>query len=77
MVVCLQTFIVRILIIGNTQKHHIYTQTERRENRLGARETEREYVCERQRVAENRVGACCKTAVGERLTILGYSRFMT
>ncbi len=48
----LQTFIVRFLIIGNTQKPHIYTQTERRGNRLGAGETER--VCERQSLAENR-----------------------
>ncbi len=39
---CLQMFIVRILIIGNTQKRHVYTRTERRGNRLGARETERE-----------------------------------
>jgi hypothetical protein len=30
------------LIIGHTQKCHIYTRTERRGNRLGARETERE-----------------------------------
>ncbi len=44
------------------QQRHIYTQMERRENRLGARETERERecVCERQRVAENRVGIRCK-----------------
>ncbi len=49
MVVCPQTFIVRILVIDNTQKRHIYTRTERRGNRLGARETERESVCERDR----------------------------
>ncbi len=42
------------------QKRHIYTQTEKRGNRLGARETERERVRERQRVAENRVGIRCK-----------------
>jgi hypothetical protein len=69
LVVCMQTFIVIILIINNTQKRHIYTQTERRGNRLGTRETER--VCERWRVAEDRVGVRCKMAVGERLTILG------
>ncbi len=47
MVVYPQMFIVRILIIGYTQKHHIYTRMERRENRLGTRETERESVCVR------------------------------
>ncbi len=40
------------------QKHRIYTQMERRGNRLGGGETES--VCERQRVAKNRVGVCCK-----------------
>ncbi len=65
MFVCPQTFIVRILIIDDTQKRQIYTQTERRGNRLGAGKTERERVCERWRVAENRVGVHCKTAVGE------------
>ncbi len=49
MFVCPQMFIVRILIIGNMQKRHIYTRRERRGNRLGAGETERERecVCER------------------------------
>ncbi len=42
------------------QKRNIYTRTERRANRLGARETERVCVCERQRVAENRVGIIVK-----------------
>jgi hypothetical protein len=37
-----QTFIVRFLIIINKQNRHIYTRTERRGNRLDARETERE-----------------------------------
>ncbi len=46
LVVCLQTFIVRNLIIDHTQNRHIYTQTERRGNRLGAGETERESVWE-------------------------------
>jgi hypothetical protein len=40
------------------QKHHIYARTERRGNRLGARETES--VCERHSMAENRVDVCCK-----------------
>jgi hypothetical protein len=35
------------------------------------RERESVCVCERGRVAENRVGIHCKMAVGERLTILG------
>ncbi len=42
------------------QNHHIYTQMERRGNRLGARETERERVCKRQSLAENRAGVRCK-----------------
>ncbi len=37
-----QTFIVIFLIINITQNRHIYTQTERRGNRLDAGETERE-----------------------------------
>jgi hypothetical protein len=60
-----QMFIVRFLIIGNTESHHIYTQTERKGKGLAARETERECVCERQRVAENRLSVghkngCCR-----------------
>jgi hypothetical protein len=39
-----QTFIVRLLIIGNTESRHIYIQTERRGKGLAARETERECV---------------------------------
>jgi hypothetical protein len=46
--------------ILNTQKRHIYNRTERRGNRLGAGETKRESVCERQSSAENRVGIHCK-----------------
>ncbi len=53
-------FIVRNLIINHTQKRHIYIQTERRGNRLGTRETERECVCERRREAGNKVGIRCK-----------------
>ncbi len=53
-------FIVRILIIKNTQDHHIYSRTERRGKGLAAGETERECVCERQRVGENRVSLLCK-----------------
>ncbi len=57
-----QTFIVRFLIIGNTENHHFYTRTERRGKGLAAGETERESVCKRRRVAENRVGVCCKNS---------------
>jgi hypothetical protein len=53
-------FIVRLLIIGNTESHHIYIQMERRGKGLAARETERECVCERRRVAENGVSIGCK-----------------
>jgi len=41
-----QTFIVRNLIIVNTENHHIYTRTERRGKGLAAGETEREIVRE-------------------------------
>ncbi len=47
-----QTFIVKSLIISNTDNHPIYIKIERREKGLAARETERESVCERRRVAE-------------------------
>jgi hypothetical protein len=43
-------------------QHQFYTQTDRRGKRLAARETERERECERQRVAENGVGVCCKNS---------------
>jgi hypothetical protein len=36
----LQTFIVRLLMIGNTESHHIYIQTERRGKGLAVGETE-------------------------------------
>ena len=55
-----QTFIVKMLIIGDTKNRHIYTRTERRGKGLADGETERESVRERQRVAENRVGVRCK-----------------
>ncbi len=57
-----QTFIVRLLIIGNMESGHIYIQTERRGKGLAAGETERECVCERQRVAENGVSVGCKNS---------------
>ncbi len=64
MFVCPQMIIVRFLIIGNMRNRHIYTRTERRGKGLAAgeteRERERERVCERWRVAENRVGVHCK-----------------
>jgi hypothetical protein len=37
-----------------------YTRTERRGKGLAPGETQRERVCERQRVAENGVGVCSK-----------------
>jgi hypothetical protein len=62
LVVCPQMFIVKYLIIIFTQDGHIYTQTERRGKGLAAGETERESVCERRRVAANRVGVRCKNS---------------
>jgi hypothetical protein len=40
----LQTFIVKILIMQNAQSCYFYTQTERRGNKQTARETEKERV---------------------------------
>jgi hypothetical protein len=51
-----------MLIIRNTKEHHIYTQTERKGKGLANGKTERECVCERRRVAENRVGVRCKNS---------------
>ncbi len=56
----LQTFNVKSLIISNTDGHPIYIKTERRGKGLAAGETERECVCERQRVAENGSSEGCK-----------------
>ncbi len=53
------------------QNHHIYTQTERRGNRLDTRETERESVCKRWRVAENGVGIPCKNGRWRAINYLG------
>jgi hypothetical protein len=52
------------------QKHHIYTQMERRGNRLGAGETERESVRDRAQL-KIELAFFAKTAVGEGLTISG------
>ncbi len=40
-----QTFIVKLLIIGNMESRHFYIRTERRGKGLAAGETERECVC--------------------------------
>jgi hypothetical protein len=50
----------QILNNRNTRNHHIYTRTKRRGKGIAAGETERESVCERRTVAENRVGVCHK-----------------
>jgi hypothetical protein len=51
-----------------------YTRMERRGKGLAPGETERERVCEGQRVAENGVGVHCKMAVGRRINYFGISR---
>ncbi len=69
-----QTFIVRFLIISNMKDRHIYTRTERRGNRLAAGETERERVCVCVRGGDwlkIELASVVKTAIEERLTILG------
>ncbi len=60
----LQTFIVRFLIIGNTESHHIYIRTERRGKGQATRETERECVRETEWL-KIEVAWVIKTAVGE------------
>ncbi len=55
-----QMFIVKSLIIGNTESCQIYIRMERRGKELVAGETERERVCERRRVAENGGSIGCK-----------------
>ncbi len=59
-----QTFIVKMLIISNTDNRPIYIKRKEGGKRLAARETEREResVCERQRVAENRSRVGCKNS---------------
>jgi hypothetical protein len=52
-----QMFIVKLLIIRNTDNRPIYIQNRKR---LATGETERECVCERQRIAENRGSVGCK-----------------
>ncbi len=59
---CLQTFIVKMLLISNTDDRPIYINWKEGARGLAAKETEREYVCERQRVAENRGSVSCKNS---------------
>ncbi len=68
---CLQMFIVKIRIILFGCTSMIYSRTERRGNRLVARETERERVCVcGLALQENVVGVLCKTAACERVALL-------
>ncbi len=57
-----QTFIVKSLIITNTDSHPICIKMEKKGKGLAAEETERkrECVCERRRVAENGGSDGCK-----------------
>ena len=61
-----QTFIVKLLIIGNTESRHIYIQTERRGKGLAVGETEREreYVRDGEWLKIGLV-SIVKTAIGE------------
>ncbi len=69
---CPQTFIVkvRIPVLGRTST--FYSGTERWGNRLVARETEREGVCDFA-LPENEAGVCCKTAAWERVAMRTYT----
>ncbi len=55
-----QTFIVKMFIIYNTDNLPIYIKWKEGGKRLAAGETERECVCERQRVAENGDSVGCE-----------------
>ncbi len=71
MVVCLQTFIVKYLIIIFTQYGHIYTQTVRRGKGLAAGETES--VCARgEEWLQTELASVVKTVVGRRLNYFGF-----
>ncbi len=59
---CPQMFIVRILIITNTDNRPIYIKRKEGARGLAARETERESVCERQRVGENGGSVSCENS---------------
>ncbi len=69
---CPQTFIVkvRIPVLGCTST--FYSGTERRGNRLVARETDREGVCDFA-LPENDVGVRCKMAAWERVAMRTYT----
>jgi hypothetical protein len=53
--------------------NHFYTQTERRGKGLAAGETERERVCERQRM-KMELASVVKMAVGRRINYFEFSR---
>jgi hypothetical protein len=62
----LQTFIVKMLIISNTDNRPIYIKRKEGGKRLAAGETERERVCVRDReLQKTEVELVVKTAVGE------------
>ncbi len=65
---CPQMFIVKIRIPVLGQTSTFYSRIERRGNRLVARETEREGVCDFA-LPENEVGVRCKTAAWERVAM--------
>jgi hypothetical protein len=61
-----QTFIVKMLIIINTDNRSIYIKRKEGGKRLAAGETERERVCVRDRESQKtEVELVVKTAVGE------------
>jgi hypothetical protein len=57
---CLQTFIVKTLIISNTDNCPIYIEQKEGARGLAAGEAERERECVRDRVAENGGSVSCK-----------------
>jgi hypothetical protein len=60
-----QTFIVKSLIIRNTDNHPIHIKMERRGKRLVTGETERERVCVRDRESlKMEVASVLKMAIG-------------
>jgi hypothetical protein len=63
----LQLFIVKMLIIRNTDNHPIYIKMDRRGKEASyQRDRERERDCEKRRVAENRGSISCKNGLRNR-----------
>jgi hypothetical protein len=55
-------------------RNYIILYSNRKKGKRASCQSDREWVCERRRVAENGVGVRRKTAVGRRINYFGISR---